>query len=392
LRNRLRKVATLMSSESGDLIQLPAPWLDADAHRELNETFYGTEPHEYFATRLKLLTLHAADPERVDELLSAGVEYGGLKIAARVVEDADHDDPDAEEPDPALEERRHLSYVVTEAVTLTHHLGETLLRLYLGHVPRADRTFYPVPWLRIAGIHDPKAFKAKLKKRFDGSPPDDLRRFELESIFYYARERLDGEAADALDESVDEIEAWLRHFAYRFLEGAPVYNSLKHGLTVLAGKSSFQIGTEERNVILEQNGPSVRYIERTGPENVWGFKTAWEHPDYLIVEGQMALVLLKQLIQVGRARYLSDPVGRLQFLREGSFKQFGDPGSRKRKQVLKNLGAPVGYLYPYEHPLTCSACGREARTGEQSKEWMARMRSARMVDPVCPECAAHVRT
>jgi hypothetical protein len=364
----------------GDLIPLPEPWLDAEAYRDLNGSFYGAVPHEYFATRLELLMLYAAEPARLEEILTAGIEYRGLKFGRDT-----HQSTGDEEFDVELDARRHLSFVITEAVTLLHYLGETLLRLYLAHAPNALGEVPPAPWLKVAGLTSAKAFKERVRKRFDGEPLTDRRRHELATVFYSSREAVGPDHGDALEESMVEIERWLQHFAEQFLEDAAIFNSLKHGLTVLAGESSIRFGTED-SPILNHDGPSVRYLERGGPEWIWGYKNRWFDVDYLMVEGRTALVLLQLIGQVGRARYLGEPVGKVEMLREGHFAQFGDP--RVRNRWLKQIGYPVGYRYAYQPPLVCTACGRQAQEGEDLSEWKAKRRPDRYVDPFCPECAA----
>jgi hypothetical protein len=335
-----------------ELIPLPPPWLDAEAYRDLNETFYGTQPHEYFATRLDLLMAYAGAPGRIDEILADGLEYRGLKVGPD-----SHQSTGDDELDRNLEARRHHAYVLTEAVTLVHHLGETLLRLYLAHAPTADGKVPPAPWLKVARPTPPVELKNRLSKRFDGVELTDRRRLEIETVFYLSKQAAGDEHAAAVDESVQEIEKWLQHFAAQFLDDATIYNSLKHGLTVLAGEAAFRIGPDEQP-ILDHAGPSVRYLERTGPQRVWGYKDRFVDPDYLIVEGRIALLLLQLIVQVGRARYLGEPLGRVEMLQDGHFKQFGDP--RTRERWLKRLSFPVGYRYRYKPPLTCSVCGHVA--------------------------------
>jgi hypothetical protein len=65
------------------IVALPKPALDTAEARRLNATFYGTEPHTYFQTRLILLMVAAADPDAINAAVDRGLEYGSLKRGRR---------------------------------------------------------------------------------------------------------------------------------------------------------------------------------------------------------------------------------------------------------------------------------------------------------------------
>jgi hypothetical protein len=52
-------------------------------YRFLNETFYASEPADYFSRRLQNLLLTAANRRGLDALLSAGTTFGDLTVGGR---------------------------------------------------------------------------------------------------------------------------------------------------------------------------------------------------------------------------------------------------------------------------------------------------------------------
>jgi len=61
------------ASRSVKLERLPEPWLDPDSTAQVNQMFYGPEPHSYFKTRLALLLVMAGKPEALRDIFREGV-------------------------------------------------------------------------------------------------------------------------------------------------------------------------------------------------------------------------------------------------------------------------------------------------------------------------------
>lgn len=274
---------------SNDLVKVPTPWLDDEAYAYLNQRFYATEPHEYFARRLELLALAAGKPGVVARELAEGVEYDGLNWAV---------DRGEERPD---------EFIVSESVAIFHHVAETLLRHYLAHEndPRC-------PWIAIAELRRPRDFKSRLEERFTGAPLDKARRRQLARVFYgHPEQTADGLTRERWNDGLDDLERWLVYFARTILDDAQLYNSHKHGLTVGPGSAYLSIGmpgrAESEPPLLEASGPSIAFLAldaKLGWPNLWHERTHWIRPDALIAESWWANRMLESIWRIGRSRYV----------------------------------------------------------------------------------------
>lgn len=376
--NTYPRVVGAATEHDGDqLIPLPRPWLDEEELRQLNEWFYGARPDEYFETRLHLLVVEAARPELRRDAVSEGLEWRGVRFQSS--------------REPERDDALHKAFVYSEATNLLHHIGETLLRLYLAHAPNGNGRSPVCPWIEIASHRRPGDFKRRIGQRFDGGPLTEERRDALAFVFYLSRESIGVENAVDVEESIEEIDDWLTYVARRFLDEAPLFNSFKHGLAFQATDAALEVQADDQHVF-SQAGPSLRFLEtKPGPEGLWRAQTLWVRPDALIAETWFAIMLLRQVMIVGRARYLRDFPERLQVVKRGALSELHDAARKADSGILRRLSFGPNYTFPYEIPLRCSDCGRlPTRREKIFRTWKARHRPDELVRPLCPECVGRV--
>jgi hypothetical protein len=279
--------------------------LAPENYGRLNRAFYAAKPADYLGRRLSNLILTAGRSSDLDALTDEGVTYGSLKVGkhANPNETALDDAPSAEERRIAAEH-----YVAAEAEVLSHHAGETLLRLYLAH-EFGPGGAPPCPWLALSRERTPARFKAMVERRFgldsDPADPDQLR--ALAQVFHLTDQpqTLTGAAVpiDLWDQSLANIEGYLRGFARQFLTGAPLYNAAKHGLAVLPGEMSFWVGDGS---VVSAEGPTIEVLEQHERDGLprWSLVRHWVKPDRQMAIIYRAIQLIEALWSIARLRYL----------------------------------------------------------------------------------------
>jgi hypothetical protein len=298
--------------------------LSPDNHGSLNTTFYAAKPNDYFGRRLQNLILTAGNRRAVDELLAAGVQFGGLIVAGSppttqgTDEDAATDEAvlseetgDEAEKLEAEEETTAQHFVTAEAEVLAHHVEETLLRLYLAHEFHDGEPAPACPMLDLARLRWPADFNERLRQRFgpDSDPQDGANLRAVARVFHAtdARENLlpDPPAAELWDKSLRNIEGYLRAFATKHLEGAALYNAAKHGLALIPGDSSFQVGDGS---LVKAQGPAIRHLEVRDDADGhprWKMVTHWVKADLQMALVYHACSLIDALWETARYRYLA---------------------------------------------------------------------------------------
>ncbi|HSK48170.1 MAG TPA: hypothetical protein VLA05_09240 [Coriobacteriia bacterium] len=125
--------------------------------------------------------------------------------------------PGSPEPDAAAKAKSAEHFVLAESEVLAHHVGETLLRLYLAHEHSP-----PCPALELARVRGPAKFRGAVSKRFLETKYEDYafrepvsKVFQLVSDPAALRPEPD---RDMWWGSVDNIEMFLRYFASQFLD------------------------------------------------------------------------------------------------------------------------------------------------------------------------------
>lgn len=272
---------------------------EKESAADLNERFYSAAPHEYFARRLRLLMLEADPSVDLGQFGQNGLTFGGLTLGGQGA-------PDGAGQDEENESRQQTNFLITEAAGLLHHVGETLLRLYLAHERRP-----PCPWLSLVRQRDPGGFKRVVRKRFVDSSTEDLDLLSQAALAFFGTDdpkHFNPEPrAEQFRARVRDLEGWLRYFANVFLDDAPLYNSIKHGLAVQAGEHSFRFSD-----LISGGGPGVLFLEQRKEQNrlKWAQSIRWLQLDQLLAAVSIGTLIMQQLWEVGRVVYVTrDPNG-----------------------------------------------------------------------------------
>ena len=287
------------ASESDDGRELTRPEIDRIA-QTLNAEYYSANPHMYFHQRLAQLFIVAAAPEKLDALAEEGLRLGEITLSLS--------DPQVPVMSPLVDDETRQKYVAMESTVLLHHAAEVLLRLELAH-ERQPRC----PWLEMVNLR--RDFKEKLRKRFpeEGSQPDDSTL--LFPVYYLASSRDQMQFADdSLQPDLDNISAFMHHFASIHIKEAAVYNSAKHGLGVVAGETQFSMegGLDWKSMSiagLDRSGPAVSHLlmRSVNVERDLQFTV-------------VATKLIRQLWDVAKARYVGAEWPRLDMFSQPKFK------------------------------------------------------------------------
>lgn len=195
------------------------PKLAYELFSELNATFYEGDPSEYLLLKIEAVTLMLA-PDEV--LAPAYASERRIGVTRRLGA-----------PVPSKEARDR--YVRTECVLALHHACETLLRLFFAHAEKPD-----CPWLGMAASVSFVEFKEKvsaaLKSGFD--------RDAVALVFLGGTDPSDaaiGVAADEFEDAAAALQLLLEFAAGTVLSESFLYNSTKHGLTIVHTEESTQM-------------------------------------------------------------------------------------------------------------------------------------------------------
>ena len=201
------------------------------------------------------------------------------------------------EAEPA-DERAHTHFVLLEAEMLGHHLSETLMRLFLAH-----RSGAAVPWIEVAGMKHPGAFKRALESVLDEENAEALR---IGAGYVWLGTETLKDSDEEWANATERIVGYLLHFARFLVDHASTYNSAKHGLAVQPGDTKLGlVGVPGLSV----EGPSLAWLdeEERASERVYVVRNRWfklETTLALAVSGQL---LLNALWNVARVRYVGWP-------------------------------------------------------------------------------------
>lgn len=262
------------------------------SHADLNRIFYGKHaPTEYLYYRWSLFAMAAFDPH---QLASLSVEY----------RDGDYRIDIPGTPDPSSEDIASVSAAATvDAVMLMHHASETLLRLFIAHASPSG-----CPWLQMTGLFEPGAYKSSLEKllgeEFRG--PDGLR--SVLYVFFGRDTRPDGAASNqewaAVLESAANAHALLVELARMSLADAQLYNSAKHGMSIVAGIPLVNMSGQ-----VLSHGPGITYLAPVatpvdeGGQTNWNVATQWIDFRYNLALIHIGLMLIDSLWAVAQHRY-----------------------------------------------------------------------------------------
>ncbi|HEY3355701.1 MAG TPA: hypothetical protein VGQ83_20790 [Polyangia bacterium] len=277
-------------------------------YRSLNATFYRAEPADYFERRLQNLILVAGNRAGLDDLLAAGVTFKDLTIGGRPPRTTSDEAGASGEPNVDVETGA-IRFVTAETEVLSHHVGETLLRLYLAHEFEPGDPAPDCPLLELSRLRQPSAFRKRLEQRFDDETDPAAKRGAVANVFHVTdvRENILPAPPDASawERSLDLLEGYLRAFAHRCLAKAPLYNAAKHGLAVTPTEMGVKYGDGS---IISADGPVIQYLEvREQDPDVprWFHVTHWVRSDLQMTLTWQAARMIQMLWSVARFRYLS---------------------------------------------------------------------------------------
>lgn len=286
--------------------------------RRLNTEYYSANPHTYFHERLAHLFVVAAAPEKLDALVADELKLGELTLGFNT----------GETPimSPLVDDATREKYVAIESTVLLHHVAEVLLRLELAH-ERQPRC----PWLEMVNLT--WDFKDKLKERFPerGRHPDDSRL--LFPVYYLGLSREEVEFNDnSLQPDLDNISAFLHHFARLHIKEAAIYNSAKHGLGVVAGETQFDM-----QGLFEWKSMSIAGLDRTG-HDVSHMLMRSVNVERDLQFSVFAVNLIRQLWDVARARYIDAEKPLLNMFAQPKFKEVN---LGCQKMTIEHLRVPL---------------------------------------------------
>jgi hypothetical protein len=289
LRNLTENVGPLREHVTVDEKE-PTPETLKEKYERLNRQFYVADPDSYFQARSLMLLVLGGRPSDVLGLLSEGVMFGHLKSIG----------------DFGIADENGLQqYVAIESQVLLHQAAETLLRLYLGHLDRP-----PCPWLEIASERQPGTFKTKVQESVLDPRPDELND-SVADLFLGGP--WDGVCEDRRAETeiaLRNLTRFLRSFAEQWLSDAPMYNSLKHGLSGVAGNVGLNFGESLDNMRQLGRGQSVTYLDAIRDRNEHGQKvlrwkqsTRWIDVSQTLAHIEVATRMIESLWRIAAHRY-----------------------------------------------------------------------------------------
>ena len=195
---------------------------------------------------------------------------------------------------------------------LCHHVGETLLRLYLAHAYDKKDGPPPCPWLEVSRLRSFSKAKQLMAARFgpDSDPEDPANLAAVARVFYLTDEPAGLTTRPIPEkrwqESLRRIEGYLRGFAHQFLERVALYNAAKHGFALLPSEMTMKLGDGE---LIRAEGPIIQYLElrqRDDGTPRWSHVNHWVKSDRQMVFIDRAAVLIETLWATARLRYLPD--------------------------------------------------------------------------------------
>jgi hypothetical protein len=252
----------------------------------LNRVFYLSRPHQFFRAQMEtLIRVSAAEllnPIGADDLepIMGDMSFVGV--------------------DASDEMWSSQQYVDVEAQLLLHRSSESVLRLYLAHLG-----IPPCPWLEIANLKNPRAFKDAVDEEILDADSEALRRNVMIVVTGYG-DRPDGVAR--WEEGLNSLVEFLKTLAAVHLNDGALYNSLKHGFSTAVGNGALTIGEDGADDVVElDSGTVFQYLEHDawGDDNtrVWKETSYWTSTRYALRLTHVACCLIENIWQIGRLRY-----------------------------------------------------------------------------------------
>lgn len=254
---------------------------------ELNRQFYSgkLQPRDYLMHRYRSLFLAAQSPEALACAFDNELSIGKLR--------AKWSSTDEEWDDVEIRD-----YVSTESTVLLHHTSEALFRLYFAHADSPE-----CPWLAVARLRIPSHFKDRLSRFMSESKDDAVAQSAM--FVFYGHGTVDAAMQEQWTLLKDGLMMLLTHLGRRLLEEAPLYNSAKHGLSLVPGAAAMQFGDQSGPLRIRADGPSITYLTVMEGQRGkrWAQETVWLDPTRTLAVVMLALHQMGNLWHVACQRY-----------------------------------------------------------------------------------------
>jgi hypothetical protein len=271
----------------------------------VNASFYSASPANYLGQRLLNLVARTAVPAVLDDALRDGVDLDGRRIDMKSFAPA------------AVAER----FSTVESLILTYHAAESLLRLYFAH-----EHFNECPWAELVTMRNTDFWEALDLRFIRQTPIEALSR--VERVFFGMDLPESLIQSQRPDGDVLNVELFLWRYARYVKEMKDIYNSAKHGLSLIA----FNLGLKVEGPFPTQRDGRVVQSLAFGP--VQGQRSEWHtNVAYVDLPENVARVdgacrLISQMWRVAQARYLKTPITRLESFSTPRIEElFSDEGS-----------------------------------------------------------------
>jgi hypothetical protein len=231
----------------------PNDFLDPRQYDSINARFYRADPADYFRMRIYMLLLAMGRADEVGVLLNEGIEWRELKFKTMPSDDSTSEDES---------KRRWEAAGIADAEVVYHHAAECLLRLVSAHVGLPQ-----CPQLEVARMRTPGQFKRWVQSNLVERDLEELST-DLWPVFYGSEEVI--EQLDPCPPAAEIAEArvaaarWVQHFAWTWLDRAPIYNTAKHGFALGAGEGGFSLGPMGPAALKLGTLRSGDYVHRRG--------------------------------------------------------------------------------------------------------------------------------
>jgi hypothetical protein len=257
---------------------------------ELNRQFYAGEfgPADYLTQRFRSVFLAAQAPERLPGAFDSDLSVGDIKASWPTPESWDASDV--------------RDYVSTETTVLLHHTAEALFRLYLAHSQSPE-----CPWLAVARLRIPSHFKASVHS-FLASRRDAETHEQLTWVFY-GRRSPENDPRGLWPDAKDGLVRLVSILGSRLLEQAPLYNSAKHGLSLVPGAAAMSFGDQSGPFAINASGPSITHLTVSKGQHGkrWAQETVWLNPEQDLALIGLAIHQVRNLWAVAKHRYAGEP-------------------------------------------------------------------------------------
>ena len=271
---------------------------------QIRGAFYRAEPVDYFMTRLGQVLQHAENPNKLAADFKRGIRAQNLLLRIGDVSWSE------------VELQHHL---IIEAISIAHHATETLLRLFLAHARSQEDAA-----IDIAATYRPSEFKDEVRSWIatDGHL-DELR----EHYGLWIGGIGPAAPADQLAQRDREVPL-LQDLARYWLDEAPLYNALKHGLAAVPSQAELVIGADTGAMSL--TGPSIVYLVRSPIDKrhtQLSQRTQWIDLQQTFATALQAVFMIENLWGIAKYRYASAEMPKLKHtftdLRLSSFRAKG---------------------------------------------------------------------